>query len=512
VVSGEAGSVLDQIKAETGRPKEELTLTSPRRDPLNAGTTAHRHRVAAWGALLWKHAVASRSDESIHARGVHYIAATGDVTVPSPNPKTEDNPNGTEWTEYRNTKKCYEYLVDALKNARVLGYIPQTGIIDEKSDQYEYRTRPGEHTLPDDDHLDAWGFRAVSTPEPPSFSATARREWGENAKGLHPPDTYADLAVAALTSRLMSPVDIDAEAEQPYHIEVWSEKSLPEEVRSAARSAGAAAVVEGDGCMSLTQAFEFGERVERVGKPAVVLYLADFDPAGDEMPAQVANKFEWLSQNPQVDLSERVYVDRLALTAEQVAEHDLPRQPLDADEAGEGYAARIEDFEERHGAGATELNALGTDLDLYQRIVRDAVEQYRDPELDRKAREAREEYREACEDAVREAVDEAGVADHLDELGDWLERARDVAGEYEDAVEELREDMSDDLDELKDEDAYREFKEAHRSFGEHVEPPEFDAPDGRVSPPDDPLYDSGRAYLDTVRRVRDGALTDGGKA
>ena len=509
-VSGEAGSLLDQIKAETGRPKEELTLTSPRRDPLNAGTTTLRHRVAAWGGLLWKYAVASRRDDAIHGRGVHYVTVSSGVTVLSPNPKTEDNPHGTEWTEYANTQQCYEYLADALKNARVLGYIPQTGIIDEKNTQYEYRTRSGEHTLPDDDRLDIRSFRAVATPSPPSFSASARREWGEDASGFNPPETYADLAVASLTPELMKSVNVDAEAEQPYHVEVWSEKSLPSEVRSAARTAGAGAVVEGEGCMSLTQAFEFGERVDRVGKPAVVLYLADFDPAGDDMPAQAANKFEWLSQNPQVDLSERVYVERLALTAAQVAKHDLPRQPLDADEAADGYTARIEDFEQRHGAGATELNALEADLDLYQRIVRDAVGQYRDPDLDRKARDAREEYREACEDAIREAVEESDVAEYLDGLDDWLERARTVAGQYEDAVSELREDMSADLNELEDKDAYTEFKKAHKSVGKHVDPPEFDPPDGVVSAPDDPLYDSERKYLDTVRRARSEVRADGG--
>jgi hypothetical protein len=510
VVSRAAGSLLDQVKAETGRPKGELTLSSTKRDPLNAGATALRHRVAAWGALLWKHAVASRRDDAIHGRGVHYVTVSTGVTVPSPNPESDDNPRGTEWTEYANTQQCYEYLADALKNARVLGYIPQTGIIDEKNTQYEYRTRSGEHTLPDDDRLNTRSFRAITTPSPPSFSASARRKWGEDASGFNPPDTYADLAVEVLTSQLMKPVDIDAEAEQPYHVEVWSEKSLPSEVRSTVKRAGAGAVVEGEGCMSLTQAFEFGERVERVGKPAVVLYLADFDPAGDDMPAQAANKFEWLVQNPQVGLPERVYVERAALTAAQVAEHDLPRQPLDVDEAADRYAARIEDFEERHGAGATELNALEADLDLYQRIVRDAVEQYRDPDLHRKAREARDEYEDACEQAIRDAVDEAGVAERLDELGDWLQRARDVAAEYEEAVGELHEDMSADLDELKDEDAYTEFKDAHESVGEHVDEPEFDPPDGEVSPPDDPLYDSEREYLDTVRRARSEVRADGG--
>jgi hypothetical protein len=514
VSDGVAQSWLDAVKDETGQPKGDLTLTTPKNDPLNAGATPQQHRTAQWGALLWKHAVVGRRDDSIHGRGVHYVIVSTAVAVPSPNPATDDNPNGTDWRVYRNTTTCYDYLAGALKTARLLGYIPHSGIIDEKNNRDEYRVTTGDHDLPSDgDTTDLFGDTAVSAlslPSPPSFNAKTYRQWGDSETSAErsSDDSYRDRVVSGLTDRLLNAVEVDTEAEQPYHIEVWSEKTLPTEVKRAARRAGAAVIVEGEGCMSLTQAFEFGERVERVGKPAIVLYLADFDPAGDDMPAQVANKFEWLKTNPQFDLDQRVYVDRLALTGAQVARHDLPRQPLDPEDFDDAYKARIERFEDEHGRGATELNALEADIELYQRLVRDGVERYRDQDLDQKRRDAREAFREACENAVRNAIDDTGVPDHLDAITEWMQDVDELVAEYEDEFAELREDFEDNIGELKDEDAHREFTEAHNSVGSTVDVPDFDVPDGEASPPDDPLYDSARDYLATVARAR--ARVDGG--
>lgn len=494
VVSDSPSSTLDTMKTATGIPKGDLTLTTLGNDPLNAGTTDMQHRKAQWAALLWKHAVATRHDDAIHTRGVHYVAVSAGITIPSPNPQTDDNPNGSEWDEYANATVCYGFLTQSLSTARCLGYIPYSGIIDEKNDRDEFRTTSGGHDRPHDGALEhREGYQALSLPSAPSFQAEARRHWDEKSD-------YNDRAIERATRQLMQDVRIDTEALQPYHIELWAEKTLPSEVKTTAKNAGCGVIVEGEGCMSYTQAFEFGERVQRIKKPAIVLYLSDFDPAGDGMAKQVANKFEWLKQNPSIPLDHDLYVEQLALTAEQVEQHDLPRKPINTDE--KGYATRIEAFEEKHGEGATELNVLEADLDLYQRIVRDGIEQYRDAGLDQQVSNVKENYREACETAVREAIDEADVHDHLDEVADWLDDVDSMANSYVETVDSLQNQFADEMNELRQDDRYTEFVEAHESVRHHVDVPELHLPDSKLSPPSDPLYDSSREYLDTVARAK----------
>lgn len=492
--------MLDTMKTATGIPKGELTLTTLRNDPLNAGSTETQHRKAQWAALLWKHAVATRRDDAIHTRGVHYVAVSAGIAIPSPNPQTDDNPNGSEWDEYVNATVCYGFLTQALSAARCLGYIPYSGIIDEKNDRHEFQTTSSGHSSPSNDALepDGWGdtgagYDVLSLPIAPSFEPGSHQYWDDEAD-------YDERAIEWATRRLMDDVRIDAEALQPYHIELWAEKTLPSEVKSTAENAGCGVIVEGEGCMSYTQAFEFGERVQRIGKPAIVLYLSDFDPAGDEMAKQVANKFEWLKQNPSIPLDHDLYVEQLALTAEQVEQHNLPRKPIDTDV--KGYATRVDAFEEKHGEGATELNVLEADLDLYQRIVRDGIEQYRDAGLGQRITNAKDAYREACETAVREAIDEAGVHEYLDQVADWLEEVDTMADGYVEAVDNLQADFDDEMTELRQDERYTEFTAAHESVRHHVDVPHLHIPDSKLSAPDDPLYDSSREYLDTVARAK----------
>ncbi|WP_245800628.1 hypothetical protein [Natrinema saccharevitans] len=66
---------------------------------------------------------------------------------------------------------------------------------------------------------------------------------------------------------------------------------------------GCNVVVEGEGDLSLTVANELAQRVEAAGKPAVILYLSDYDPVGYSTPANMAGKLTWLHQRG--DLEQR---------------------------------------------------------------------------------------------------------------------------------------------------------------------------------------------------------------
>jgi hypothetical protein len=491
-----SGSWLDGAKADTGVSKRELTLTTTQNDPLNAGTTTARHRKARWAAVLWRYAVGDRREDTIHKRGVHYSAFSAGVAVPPPS-------STCEWDEYGNTVRHSQYLNDALKEAHRLGLIPADGIRDEKHDR-ENRMRPARHAFPDGG--DVSPFPALHLPRPPTVPKTDDEPypaWGDamaDAGHVVRDDTYRERAVRMLTDGIMSGLSLDTNAQQPFHVELWTEKTLPSEVTMTAWSAGLDVLVEGEGSISDTQGLRFGERLAEAGKPAVVLYLADHDPAGQGMPVQLANKVEWAKRNPRIGLDERVYVVRLGLTAEQVERHDLPRAPKDPDSADDAHV--------------TELNALEADLSLFQRLVREGIARYHDDELAERNREAREDYREAVKEAVADAVEAAGVEDRLDGLTEWMDRYDEAHSEVGAVADDLRE-IRDRLGELKDEDAYREFREAHESVPEHVALPEFDVPDSTESAPDDPLYDSARPYAETVERVKrtaDGATIEPARA
>lgn len=514
VVSGRPQSVLDRLKAETGIPKSDLTLTTLQNDPLNVGKSELDHRKAQWAALLWKHAVADRCDDEIHTRGVHYVTLSTDFTIPSPNP--ED----TDWDVYANTTTCYAYLSSALSAARVLGYVPENGIIDEKNSRYVYQTTVVGVSQPANDALHGPplgkppGFSALSLPSRPTFNPKAYRMWGEAATsaGEEYEKEFDDLAVDWAVEKLMADVSISVEGLQPYHIEVWSEKTLPAEVKTTAQDAGCGTVIEGEGCMSDTQVYDFGERLQRIGKPAVMLYLSDYDPAGSKMPIQVASKLEWLKQNPRIDLEHEVYLEPLALTAEQVERHDLPQEPFDVDDADVAYRTQIEQFEATHGNGYTELNALEADLNLYQRIVRDGIEHYRDHKLANRVSVARDRYRKACKKAVRDAVAESGIHDHFDAITEWIQAVDEMADEYVDEFDAFRDAFDQDLDELKGDPAYTTFTTVNAQIRELVEVPSLDVhiPNSEISPPDDPLYTTTRGYAETLERAKRGSDDESG--
>src|SRR5262249_9800209 len=80
------------------------------------------------------------------------------------------------------------------------------------------------------------------------------------------------------------------------------------------------------GDISDTLLFGMAARADADGRPAVVLYFSDFDPAGWNMPIVVARKLQALRDLKHPDLDIRVY--RVALTYEQCVSLNLPSTPL----------------------------------------------------------------------------------------------------------------------------------------------------------------------------------------
>ncbi|APX98669.1 hypothetical protein [Natronorubrum daqingense] len=498
-------SLREQIKQqarEYGVDVDDLLIQSRRRDPMFKGTNGD-HAKAEWFADLWEQAVAGRDQQSIHVRGVHYyiVMSTDEGTTlnidqlpvaydPDELEQLEGPvrpPTNCSWDEYANTDKCYDYLEEAATLARILGYIPLDGIHDNKHSQLLV-TKYGDHRA-QADVSDLSTPTGVSLPSLPREGACAELEFDE-------PDEFADYLADQVIDEAIEQIEFDATSQAPFHVEIWCEKGLPDYIHALARELGVNVIVEGEGDLSLTIASEFVQRVEAAGKPAVVLYLSDFDVIGDGMASAMAGKVAWLDERG--DLTQRVCIEQVAVTQDQVERFGLPRKPISESEytgtGGKAYDTLVSEWEERKGAGACELNTLEQIPALYKQIVRDAVEPYRDPGLEDKNELALREWRAELRAVIREHVDEAGFPEHVDDLEAWIGAWNSRLEEIEPVVTDLRQRTRDGF--------YAEWRDAVETTLEHTEWPTVTVPEGEGMFPDDPLFDSDRAYPENVARVQ----------
>jgi hypothetical protein len=456
---------------------DDILMQSPKRDPLNVGTAAD-HKKAEWFAGLWKEAVSQRKDDAIHIRGLHYVIVQMEQDVESPTSRTS-------WDRYKNTEKCYDYLINAATRARILGYVPVGGISDEKNNQERVTEYTGHSTLGDSTPDDLNPTDRLSIPSIPDVNDTAEVRF----------DDIEDLAQKIASScrfEIQFGVSLSEDELQPYHIEIWCEKALPDAVRRAAKDAGADAVVEGQGHLSYRVAHDFVQRVEQAGKPAVILYLADFDPAGSKMPGAMAAKVSWLDKSD--TLTHRVHLSRLAVTADQVDDLDLPREMVEVDPSAAAYQTLAEQWREENGGGAVELSALEADLDNFQRIVRNGVLSVTDQELSDRISDAEREYLDDVEEKIKDAVLESDLDSKASDVEDWIDELNDALDDISDELEELRD--------IANKDIQQDWTDSIYDVVRDIELPDIEMPEGDADPPANPLYDSGRQYLKNVRTIK----------
>lgn len=471
-----------QLANALGVPREEVLFQSASRDPLNKGTAADQAK-AKWFADLWERAVTNRAADTIHIRGLHYVVVQLEENI---NPPTD-----CEWERYRNTDACYGYLTDAGVCARVLGYVPLGGVADEKNTQ-DVVTEYKEHaTAANPSPTDA--PRPTREPDVPTVTDSA-------AITFNNVEEYIQTTAERVAAKAVQGVSFATDRQQPFHIELWSEKALPDAVREAAKRAGVNAVVEGEGHLSYRVAHDFVRRVEVAGKPAVVFYLTDFDPAGETMPGAMASKVSWLDF---ADILEhRVTLSRLAVTAKQVERYDLPREPVEAD--GDAYKTLAEDFQDRHNGGAVELSALEADLDTYCEIVHEGIQAVRDDEIQRQNTQIKSELEETIQHCVAEQLHQQDLTELEDELREWVSEFNDELAAIADTL--------DRLEELKTNSAHREWNSRVRAAIQNVSTRNPEVPKGESEPPDRVMYDSAATYLENVRTIHpDGDLNTTGQ-
>jgi hypothetical protein len=298
------------LAKELDRPQSTLIVLSHGADPFGCGTPAQVAH-AEWFVALWRQHMPRRGG---HLRRLHYrLVSTTGIMLPDGQP-------------YENTITCWARLKNAGKWARNLRLIDAGEIDDRRSPS---------------PHLFQWNAPANRQPtievtEPETFFLTTL--------SLRPPELPDP---PQLTVRDLS---TGSWARQRYHVEIWVEKSDVEDVvLPIAQSYGV------NYCPFIGQAGqkpcrELVERALASGKPVRILYISDFDPQGESMPVAVARKIEHELAVRELDLD--IQVIPLALTRQQCIDLKLPRIPIKDSDRGKGR------FEERHGEGATELDAL----------------------------------------------------------------------------------------------------------------------------------------------------------
>lgn len=330
----------DSIKglaAAKGLRVNDLLALAPQNDPFYVGTPTDIE-MATWFAGIWQRAgYTSR----VHLRRIHYWIVSQSPAVKMPN-----------GLPYENTEKCWQYLVTTSKKARYLEFIQIADIVDNKNPQ------PNVNALYVEEEL---GYQIHS----PKLDAPVM--W---INGIH---------------------NVDA---QPYHLEVWCEKSTMNDVLLPVCRSFNANLVTFEGEVSITACYELLQRIEASGgKPTRIWYVSDFDPAGNSMPVAMSRKVEYMLGC--YGHSFDVRIRPMALTAAQIKEYRLPRIPI---KETEKRAAR---FEDAFGTGAVELDALEA---LYPGVLARLLDGDIEPYYSQAAADEAEENEQALRQAISEHI------------------------------------------------------------------------------------------------------------
>jgi hypothetical protein len=158
-----------------------------------------------------------------------------------------------------------------------------------------------------------------------------------------------------------------------YRADLWSRADVRCEVWVESRSI--AGVVQDDckelavslypcgGFPSITLAYQAAEYLNAVNdsRPVVVIYIGDYDPAGVLIDGTLQRELrEHLDSDIELDFQ------RIAITADQIVEHDLPTKPR---KTGEKRATHIE----------RTVEAEAMPAGIMRRLLRDAIEELLPP-------------------------------------------------------------------------------------------------------------------------------------
>jgi hypothetical protein len=316
---------INRLAKERGKTVSDLIALTSHNDPFYA-EQAGRVVAAKWFAEQYER---EKFKAGVHVRRIHYRLVSRE--------------SQKDWLgrNYLNTTSCWQALLAASKDARYLGTVPLA--------DFDDRRNPTAIAT------------GVDLPRDPKLKHASVDASGLNLGGLVLPSLYIDTA--------------DRPA-QPYHCEIWCEKSTMRDILDLIGARYGVTRVYSLGEISLTACVKLIlERVARNGdRPIRILYLSDFDPAGKSIPVAAARKIEWLIKKNNLDVD--LQLIPILLDHDQCVHYRLPRTPI---KEGEG---RADEWAIRFGEGGTELDALeALHPGELHRIVTEALDRYHDHDL-----------------------------------------------------------------------------------------------------------------------------------
>lgn len=415
---------------------KDLLALSPQNDPHYTGRPSEE-AAARWFADLWER---FRYGSGVHLRRVHYQAVSQDPPIHKPNGDV-----------YENTLNDWRYLTNAAKWARYLGYVDASLFVDRRNPEPTIQAKYGNDPTPEH-WVSSWYGMTVKAPNFPSLPKF----------GVEGYDN-ANL--------------------QPYHLEIWVEKTTMNDVLEPLCEQYGINLVTGAGEISITAVVNFLERARQANRPARILYISDYDPAGLGMPISIARKIEFFLQRDNLDMDIRL--EPIALTKKQVQDYNLPRVPVkDTDKRKTAWV-------EHHGKGQVELDAIeAIHPGELSKIVELAIRDYHDGNIAREARKAKAEYRKRLNDTRDQVLEE-----HFKEWEALNKEYAKIAGTFQEAVKKMQEGMAEVY-----EDAVRKLEDVD------VDVP--DVPEGKAAWEEyEDLFISDRTYftqLDYYKAYREG--------
>ena len=424
-------NTIKELARQTGQTVKDLIALAPQNDPFYVGGTAGDLEKARWFAGQWQR---FGYGTGVHLRRVHYQLVSQDPPVMKPN-----------GLPYENTEADWDFLGMASKSARYLGLVNPGAFVDRRNPNPIVNAQYYGDSEPSYSLTGTWGGLDVTMP------------------------TFPDLPGFRVDG-------YDSGNLQPYHLEIWVEKTTMNDVLEPLCQQYGVNLVTGAGELSITATLDLVKRVQRADRPCRIFYISDFDPAGFGMPVSVARKVEFFLRDGNLDLDIRL--EPIALTQDQVQTYRLPRTPIKETEKRRGA------FEGVHGEGAVELDALeALHPGTLASIVETALLEYYDGDIEGQAREQRRALQKRLSDERNGAL--ADLEPEIDELREHFDQA---VADFGAAVSGLRERLAG-----LHKDIVGRLEEVDVNTGE------YPLPDPKTAWEDgDTLFDSTREYLEQL--------------
>ena len=419
---------LQQLAKNLKRPASTLFALAPCNDPFYIGTS--RQAAAEWFLAQWQR---FHFSPGAHIRRIHYV-----LVVQSPGVQLPHEIKGS--MVYANTEACWQFLNVAVRDARYLGLINVSDI---------------------EDHRNAEALL--------NFDGT------ETDATLNPKQIeYVAPAMDLPTLELDAP-----RIPQRYVSVIFIEKSTMNDVILPIAERYGADVMIGTGETSLTRCAELVDRIATEGRPVRILYISDFDPAGDSMPTAAARKIEFEIRNNDHEVD--VQLRPIALTKEQVIQYNLPPVPIKEEER------RATAFMERRNVGgAVELDALeALQPGVLAQLLETEIQRHFDHQLEAAIENTKRDVQTDLE-RINEEV-RARHADQIQELEWEHERVLQAIRVYNIKAARFLPPITTELvAEAPDVNNY-DWPDANDFEGDET---------------DDPLFDSGRNYVTQIDRYK----------